>query len=210
MRNFAPNAALRRPSGPARLFSGVPTMRLVWSRPGSSPDPPRPLLLSLALLFLGGVVTSSGGAQAPRAFRAALAGLLGVGGVLLVVGGASLALQSRRGGRPILFAEPLDTAVDSDGATPGDLTVPRVPIPTGGATVSRQNVVRFDDFRRGQSVRRGAADKVPAPTKAPLEVDCPRCGALLDLARAPLRVRRSPARAVARRSPAAEPLEIRR
>jgi len=47
--------------------------------------------------------------------------------------------------------------------------------------VSRQNVVRFDDFRRSQSVRRGAADKVPARTKATLEVDCPRCGAVIRL-----------------------------
>ena len=47
--------------------------------------------------------------------------------------------------------------------------------------MSRQNVVRFNDFRRGQSVRRGAADKVPASAKAPLEVDYPRCGAVLRL-----------------------------
>ena len=61
-------------------------------------------------------MTSSGGAQAPRPFRAALASLLAAGGVLFVIGGASLALQSRKrsGASLSLVTEPLDSGVDSE------------------------------------------------------------------------------------------------
>ena len=37
------------------------------------------------------------------------------------------------------------------------------------------NVFRFDDYSRGRSARRGAADKVPEDP-AGYDVDCPRCG----------------------------------
>ena len=78
--------------------------------------------------------------------------------------------------------------------------------------MSRENVVRFADFRRIQSARRGAADKVPVSTRELLEVDCPGCGALLDLGSALLsRVPEVPCSACnATIALHAEPLEIRR
>ena len=92
-------------------------MRLVWSQTASSQDRPRSLLLlSVVCLFLGGVVMGSGGAQAPRPFRAAVASLLAAGGVLFVVGGASRVLQrGRRGGASLSLAEPLDPIPGREG-----------------------------------------------------------------------------------------------
>ena len=92
-------------------------MRLVWSQTTSSQDRPRSLLLlSVVFLFFGGVVMGSGGEQAPRPFRAAVASRLAAGGVLFVVGGASLVLQrSRRGGASLSLADPLDPASGVEG-----------------------------------------------------------------------------------------------
>jgi hypothetical protein len=47
--------------------------------------------------------------------------------------------------------------------------------------VSQNNVVSFDAFARGRSARRGADDKLPFEKEELVEVECPRCGAVLCL-----------------------------
>lgn len=47
--------------------------------------------------------------------------------------------------------------------------------------MNRDNVVRFDDYARGRSARRGAADKLPFDEGERIEVECPSCSALLCL-----------------------------
>jgi LSD1 subclass zinc finger protein len=48
-------------------------------------------------------------------------------------------------------------------------------------TDQRENVVRFDDYPRGRSARRGAADKLPGVARRGAELACPRCDALVRL-----------------------------
>lgn len=43
------------------------------------------------------------------------------------------------------------------------------------------NVVRIDDFARSRSARRGAPDKMPFDEVPVLELECPRCAAVLRL-----------------------------
>lgn len=43
--------------------------------------------------------------------------------------------------------------------------------------MNQDNVVSFDAFARGRSARRGADDKLPFETV--VEVECPRCAAVL-------------------------------
>lgn len=97
------------------VFSRVLLVRLVWSQPSSALDRRRhPLLLSIVLIFLGGVLSGSGGSTAPRPFRAAVASLLAAGGVLFV-GGAVLAVRGgRRAGASLSLAEPLDPVADPE------------------------------------------------------------------------------------------------
>ena len=45
--------------------------------------------------------------------------------------------------------------------------------------MNRDNVVSFDDFARGRSARRGAADKLPFESESVVEFECPRCAAVL-------------------------------
>jgi hypothetical protein len=45
--------------------------------------------------------------------------------------------------------------------------------------VNRDNVVSFDDFARGRSARRGAEDKLPFESEDFVELECPRCAAIL-------------------------------
>jgi hypothetical protein len=47
--------------------------------------------------------------------------------------------------------------------------------------VNRDNVVSFDAFARGRSARRGCDDKLPVETEGMVEVECPRCAAVLRL-----------------------------
>lgn len=76
-------------------------MRLVWSQP-SRPVQDRArhlLLLSVLCLFLGGILAGAAGRdprQTPRAFRAAVASLLGTGGVFFLLGLARLAVEKAR------------------------------------------------------------------------------------------------------------------
>ena len=79
-------------------------MRLVWSQSPARQDRRRSvLLLAVVFLFLGGIVSGrSEIADAPRPIRAVVAGLLGTGGLLLLVGTVSLALPRRRRRRPPL------------------------------------------------------------------------------------------------------------
>jgi len=45
--------------------------------------------------------------------------------------------------------------------------------------VNPDNVVSFDDYARGRLARRGAQDKLPFPTGGSVEVECPRCAAVI-------------------------------
>ena len=45
--------------------------------------------------------------------------------------------------------------------------------------MNRDNVVSFDAFARGRSARRGCDDKLPVETEGMVEVECPRCAAVL-------------------------------
>ncbi len=48
--------------------------------------------------------------------------------------------------------------------------------------MNRDNVVSFDAYARGRrSARRGSDDKLPFETEAMVEVECPRCAAVLRL-----------------------------
>jgi hypothetical protein len=47
--------------------------------------------------------------------------------------------------------------------------------------VNRDNVVPFDAHARGRSARRGADDKLPFETEETVDVECPRCAAVLCL-----------------------------
>jgi hypothetical protein len=47
--------------------------------------------------------------------------------------------------------------------------------------VSQNNVVSFVAFARGRSARRGADDKLPFEKDETVEVECPRCAAVLRL-----------------------------
>ena len=47
--------------------------------------------------------------------------------------------------------------------------------------MNRDNVVSFDAFARGRSARRGADDKLPVEREGTVEVECPRCSAVLRL-----------------------------
>lgn len=47
--------------------------------------------------------------------------------------------------------------------------------------MNRDNVVSFDAFARGRSARRGADDKLPFETQRVVEMECPRCAAVLCL-----------------------------
>lgn len=47
--------------------------------------------------------------------------------------------------------------------------------------MNRDNVVSFDAFARGRSERRGSDDKLPVETEGMVEVECPRCAAVLRL-----------------------------
>lgn len=90
-------------------------MRLVSSQPSCALDRRRhPLLLSVVLIFLGGVLSGSAGSTAPRPFRAAVASLLAVGGALFL-GGAVLAVRGGRRARASLsLAGPPDPAADPE------------------------------------------------------------------------------------------------
>jgi hypothetical protein len=86
-------------------------VRLIWSQPATREDRQRGLLpTALICIFLGGVVVNAGGrdaGQTPRVFRAAATSLLATGGVLFLVGGASLLLQkARRSGPTLRLAAP--------------------------------------------------------------------------------------------------------
>lgn len=88
-------------------------VRLVWSQPATREDRQRSLLpTALICVFLGGVVVNAGGrdaGQSPRVFRAAAASLLATGGVLFLVGGASVLLQkAKRSGRTLTLAGPVE------------------------------------------------------------------------------------------------------
>ena len=50
---------------------------------------------------------------------------------------------------------------------------------TETAAGSPRNVVRFDESPRWRSMRRGTPDKLPAAPHRGLELECPRCGAVL-------------------------------
>jgi hypothetical protein len=93
-------------------------VRLVWSQSASSTERHRaPLLISMALIFLGGTLVGSGSglSSAPRPLRAAVASLLAAGGVLFV-GGAVIAVRgSRRRRASLSLAEPLDPREESEG-----------------------------------------------------------------------------------------------
>jgi hypothetical protein len=87
-------------------------MRLVWSQP-SRPYHDRArhlLLLSVLCLFLGGILAGAADPrQAPRAFRAAVASLLGTGGVFFLLGVALLAVQkSKKPSTNLSLARPFD------------------------------------------------------------------------------------------------------
>lgn len=47
--------------------------------------------------------------------------------------------------------------------------------------MNRDNVVSFDAYARGRSARRGSDDKLPHETEGSVEVECPRCAAVLRL-----------------------------
>ena len=47
--------------------------------------------------------------------------------------------------------------------------------------MNRDNVVSFDAYARGRSARRGADDKLPFEADEIVEVECPRCAAVLCL-----------------------------
>jgi hypothetical protein len=88
-------------------------VRLIWSQPATREERQRSLLpTALICIFLGGVVVNAGGRdaeQTPRVFRAAAASLLVTGGVLFLVGGASLIFQkTRRSGSTLNLAAPLE------------------------------------------------------------------------------------------------------
>lgn len=88
-------------------------MRLVWSQPATPQGRQRGLFpTALICIFLGGVVVNAGGrdaGQTPRVFRAAAASLLATGGVLFLVGGASLLFQKVRKSVPTLtLADPVE------------------------------------------------------------------------------------------------------
>ena len=90
-------------------------MRLVWSQSAAAQDRQRGLLPSaLICIVLGGVAVGAGGRdpqQAPRVFRAAAAGLLAAGGLLIFVGGAVFLVQKvRRSSSTLTLAAPADTA----------------------------------------------------------------------------------------------------
>ncbi|MGH9400122.1 MAG: hypothetical protein ACRD00_07120 [Thermoanaerobaculia bacterium] len=90
-------------------------VRLVWSQPASVQDRQRGLLpTALICILLGGAVMGAGGwdaEKAPRVFRAAAAGLLATGGLLVFVGAAALLLQkARKPGHTLTLAAPSETA----------------------------------------------------------------------------------------------------
>ena len=92
-------------------------MRLVWSQPTAAQDRQRSLMpTALICIVLGGTVVGVGGRDpehAPRAFRAAAAGLLATGGLLVFVGGAAFLLQKVRKAGPaptLTLAAPADPA----------------------------------------------------------------------------------------------------
>lgn len=94
-------------------------MRLVWSQP-SRPTHDRArqlLLLSVLCIFLGGTLAGAVGRDprhAPRAFQAAVASLLGTGGVFFLLGAALLAVQKpKKPSSNLSLARPFDP---SDGA----------------------------------------------------------------------------------------------
>ena len=85
-------------------------MKIVWSQPSARPARPRGILpLAVLCLFLGGVVADRPGiSDGPRPVRAAAASLLFTGGLLLIVGGASLIIQrARRTGPRLSLAPPV-------------------------------------------------------------------------------------------------------
>ena len=79
-------------------------VRLVWSQPASSQDRQRGLIpTALICIVLGGAVVGAGGGDAekiPRAYRAAAAGLLATGGLLVFVGAAAMLFQKARKSGP--------------------------------------------------------------------------------------------------------------
>ena len=89
-------------------------MKLVWSQ-SSRPAHDRArhlLLLSVLCLFLGGILAGAAGRDprsTPRAFRAAVASLLGTGGVFFLLGLARLAVQkSKKTCAHLSLARPFD------------------------------------------------------------------------------------------------------
>lgn len=89
-------------------------MKLVWSQP-SPPAQGRArhlLLLSVLCLFLGGILAGAAGRDprsTPRAFRAAVASLLGTGGIFFLLGLARLAVYKSKKTSPNLsLARPFD------------------------------------------------------------------------------------------------------
>ena len=90
-------------------------MRLVWSQSAAAQDRQRGLLpTALICIVLGGVVVGAGGRdpqQTPRVFRAAAAGLLATGGLLIFVGGAVFLVQkARRPSSTLTLAAPGEPA----------------------------------------------------------------------------------------------------
>lgn len=92
-------------------------MKLVWSQASTSQDRPKNLLLlAVVCIFLGGILAGRPGLQdAPKPLRAAIASLLGTGGLLFIVGGAALAFQKGKRPKPSLWL-----ARPADPDTPGD------------------------------------------------------------------------------------------
>jgi hypothetical protein len=90
-------------------------VRLVWSQPASSQDRQRGLIpTALICIVLGGAVVGAGGGsteKVPRAYRAAAAGLLATGGLLVFVGAAAMLFQkARKSGPTLTLAAPSDAA----------------------------------------------------------------------------------------------------
>ena len=103
VRDLAPNGKSGRPSGPSGPVPPGFSLKLVWSQPSTTLNRQRGLFpTALLCIFLGGVVVGAGGRdadQTPRVFRAAAASLLATGGLLILVGGASILILKHRAGK---------------------------------------------------------------------------------------------------------------
>lgn len=83
-------------------------MKLVWSQPYARQDRRRSvLLMAVVFLFLGGILSGRPEiSEAPRPIRAAVASLLGTGGLLLLVGAAALVFPRNRRKPSLSLARP--------------------------------------------------------------------------------------------------------